>query len=276
MTSLFVFIGGLLLTNFLQAGEAKINPHSMDRKVAQESKVSCVPLGQPFLGIYDEENGTYNYTSTELRVLRNSIFAQYGYPFVDKELDAELKTRKCDAQKGYNYKKMAKVDKENVVLIKYYEEELKAAEKKANFNAEWDKADGSTREGILKSHYCYLSNPEGKLVGVIYFNNKKYKAKKKEQAGGGKTYVLEAMMNVDKPNWAAKVGEYEEKYTDRLRKREMDASEFGWLFDYNISGTWGLIGKNVVVEGIYPHVAGVSVSGEHFAKQDALDCKLSR
>jgi len=273
MTSLFVFIGGLLLATFLQAGETKMNPSSMDRKVAQESKVLCVPLGQAFSGIYDEETHKYNYTSSELRVLRNSIFAQYGYPFVDKELAKELETRKCEVQKGLNHKKLAKVDKENVALIKYYEEEIKEAERKANFNAGWANADAKKREGIVKSHYCYLNNTQGNLVGVIYFNNRKDKKNKNVK---GNAYVLDAMMNVDKPNWASQMGDHENEYKNKLHNREMDVTDLGSLFDYNISGTWYLVGKNVVIEGIYKQAEEVAVSGEHFAKQDALDCRLIR
>lgn len=210
----------------------------------------CVPLGEPFR-VYDDNFELIYKSLHNLRLLRNSIFAQYGYPFEDKMLADLLKNRGCIKQDGRDYKKMDRVDKVNVSIIKGAEEDLKINEFKENFQATWNEADSKTRESLLKDHYCYLSDSANKIMGVIFFTVEKQKV----------SFKLRAMMD-----------------TKKLKNKELDRTELGGVVDDATAGTWRI--ENSIVSIALPKSdiknSTITVSGEHFKDQEVLNCKLTK
>lgn len=269
-----VFVINYSSQSFAADKKTKTEPK---RNVAQEVskpqgpfKGKCIPLGETKLQLFDDETYQYLYDLEEMRMLRNSIFAQYGYPFKDQAIIAEMKRRQCTQKdSGLDYNKMSALDTNNVRLLKSHEEYFSSDLRKNDFDKQWKVESKEGHFEMVKGHYCYLTQKgDQKLKGVIYFNSKKQK---------GSTYKLEAMMNTDKPDWAVIPGSdsIAKEYKEKLNSKDFDMTDLGSTFEYNHSGSWTIEADKLV------HIklpddkidnATVQVSGEHFKDKEVLFC----
>lgn len=236
------------------------------RKVAQE-KVTCVPLGIPFNIYNDGDSSTY--TAEELKMLRNSIYAQVGFKFKDSKVTEEMSKRGClKTDRTYSSDSLQKLDKQNISLLKSYEKSLREEEAMADFQGSWDKAakQPKTRGKLLTGQYCYLHDASGKYFGILYFVD-------------GTT--VSGMMNVNKPSWADFVSEEERaSYMNSVAYKELDTTSAGFL-DYTTKGSWGVSSEGHVQVTIATQKksikAGVvAVSAPNFKTQRMLECKLAK
>jgi len=78
-----------------------------------------VSLGTPF-----KRKNLINKSLVQLKILRNSIFAQYGRKFKTPWLRKYFKSRKWYKPGNYNEKMLKKNDKKNIVKIQKFETEL--------------------------------------------------------------------------------------------------------------------------------------------------------
>lgn len=271
-------IGLVFVFNFTTQSFA-VDKNSKDepkRNVAQtfstttgEYKGKCIPLEVKNLQLFNEHD-EYIYTKEEMRMLRNSIYAQYGYPFKDQIIKAEMEKRGCKKSlSNLSYKKISHLDIKNIRLIKSYEEYLKSDLRRNKFDEQWNTEDKEGRIDMVKGHYCYLiQKNENSLKGVINFNSKKQK---------DGHYKLDTMMSPDNPKWAVNPGPEEEKeYKNKLNKRELDMTDLGSLFDYEASGSW-FVGddKNVrvTIGQIKLNDQIIEISGELYKEKEILVCK---
>lgn len=236
------------------------------RKVAQE-KATCVTLGAPFNIYNDGDNSSY--TADELNMLRNSIYAQLGFKFKSAKVAEEMTKRGClKADRIYTSDSLQKVDKQNISLLKIWENSLREEDAMSDFQGSWDKAAKSarTRSKLLTGNYCYLSDAAGLYFGILYFND-------------GKN--VNGMMNLNKPSWADSLSEDERgSYLNSIAYKELDTTSATFL-DYTTKGTWSVGAAGQVLLSInseHKNVknAVVNVSSARYKITRMLDCKLAK
>lgn len=250
---------GLGLAVSAQAAQEK-------RKVAQE-KVTCVPLGIPFNVFNEGESSTY--TAEELKMLRNSIYAQLGFKFKDAKVTEEMTKRGClKTDRTYSSDSLQKVDKQNISLLKSMENSLREDDAMADFQGSWDKAAKSakTRSKMLTGQYCYLHDSGGKYFGILYFNDAK---------------SVSGMMNLNKPSWADFLSaEERSSYMNSVAYKELDTTSAGFL-DYTTKGSWTVGADGNVLLTINADKKAIKggvikVTAPNFKSQRMLECQLAK
>ena len=260
MKILILFLMSFMFTNIsvFAAPEKKA-----ERKVAQETKVTCAPLEKE-LTIY-KDDGSLLYNFDELGLLRNSIFYQYGYSFKNTEIQKEIEALGCPPiDSTRKVSTMGDIDKANVKQIKEAEEKLRN-ELNLNFNKDWKNASINKKVKMLKESYCYLFAASKTLLGIINFGNLRKLGR----------YELNAMMDVTNPTWIDGFSEDDKKnYKNRLDKLEFDSTSMSFLLEYPTKGTW-YVGKSDVFINIGTMKdAKISIDGTTFNSTGVYNCKL--
>lgn len=242
------------------------------RKVAQE-KLSCAPLGLA-LNIADEEG----YTADDFRMLRNSIYAQFGFKFKSSEVANEMVKRGCQKTEiVFSDDKVQGVDKQNVRYLKMWEQAMNEADKMTNFQSAWDKAASSPRKRakLLANNYCYLSDAKGKYFGILYFSADKSVS----------NYELKGMMNLEKPTWAEPMTDKERaEYQNSVAYKTLDTTS-AVVLDYSTKGLWtindtrtpnlGQLQINMATDHKTVKNALAVVTSAKYKETRMLDCKLA-
>ncbi len=266
MKILISVLVGLSFLSFSAVGAEK------KRKVAQE-KSSCVPLGAPLLVTGDE-----GYTAEEFRMLKNSIYAQFGFKFKSSEVANEMAKRGCfKTDMVFSEDKVQGVDRQNARMLKVWEQTMNESDQMTNFQGDWDKAASSPRKRakLLAHHYCYLSDAKNTYFGVLYFTPNK-------TAGA---FELNGMMNLEKPTWAEPMTDKERaEYQYSVAYRTLDTTS-AVILDYASKGTWAIndtrtknLGQlQITINSDHKNVKNllVDVTSAKFKEARMLDCKLA-
>ena len=97
----------------------------MDRMNKQE--LAGLPDVKVARGVALEPSALEGKNKVMLRLMRNSIFAQYGYPFTTKWIRQYFETRAWYRQSAFDPRTVAAVDTANVQMIREYENKLNPA-----------------------------------------------------------------------------------------------------------------------------------------------------
>jgi hypothetical protein len=132
------------------------------------SDFQCVPLNVPY--VLDESQAI---ELTEVTMLRNSIYAQYGYKFKNAYIAQTMVDLGCQNTTAvYNPTKLTAIDKQNVSMLKRVEAEMKGNQS-AHFVADFKKATAAQRAEMISGNYCqlYSSKGDGSYIGIISFTS---------------------------------------------------------------------------------------------------------
>jgi YARHG domain len=163
----------LAITLLTSLSTMAAGPKGPAKKQARKAanKVMCVPLNKPFSYQGDDQD------LHEVQALRNSIYAQYGYQFVDAEIAKEMKERGCQADGvTYKYANLSQVDKTNIRQLKSIESEI-ALNTPFDFNQSWKTAKPKERIKLLNYSYCHLYTKED-FAGILLFDSKSKSGKR--------------------------------------------------------------------------------------------------
>lgn len=243
---------------------AQAASHKLQKKNrSAASKVTCVALNKKF--VYDEE-----YTLEEVKALRNSIFAQYGYEFTNPEMVREMKKRGClKTDVVYNeVSSLTEIDKQNVAMLKSIETEL-SEYAPMDFTAEWAKADSSKRTELLQGSYCHVhSVVDDTYYGILNFGSKK-------RTSG---FSLLGMLDPSKAKYKHQ-DSTSVSYIDSTSLRSVDSTS---VYDVELPsrGTWKVDSKGNVKVSMSAlnkkSEVTVAIYSNNYASTRMLECKVER
>ncbi len=115
-----------LVTGFVgKAPKPAYIPDSFEQmEKMDKAGLSRLPDMRLQLGVPLSDAQLQGYNKVALRLMRNSIFAQYGYPFTVKWIADYFGTRSWYRPGGFRPEAFSAVDTENVRLIRQYEEQI--------------------------------------------------------------------------------------------------------------------------------------------------------
>lgn len=106
-----------------------IPPAYEDMERYSEEEMKELPDLKVYLNEELDEGSLNNRTEVELKILRNSIFAQYGRSFSTPWLRRYFQSRKWYKEGKFKDNMLTKVDRKNVKMIQRYEDKLSRKEK---------------------------------------------------------------------------------------------------------------------------------------------------
>ena len=211
----------ILIGCFLLMGSNVFSNNIDNSRAVAQQRVQCIPLGVP-LTITQEEN----YTIDELKMLRNSIFAQLGFKFKSQDVVDEMTRRGClRSDLEFSADKLQTIDKKNVLILKGWEAGLEETNQALVFQMEWKKSASNpvARAKLLAESYCFLNDQTGKYFGIIHFGSGKSKT----------THPLNGMMSVDRPTWAKGYSKYVTPSEKDAVAFTVKAKQDGFLYVFN-------------------------------------------
>ncbi len=234
--------------------------------------LKCISLNTP-LNLGDNQG----YTAADFRSLRNSIFAQHGFKFEDKEVNDEMAKRGClKPEVVYTPDKLTSIDKKNVALLKQWETQALETDPAAQFEHDWKKSHLSPRARalLISQHYCYLSETDGKKIGIIYFD---YKSR-------AKTQNLRAMMNLSMPTWAKGLDKSERASMKTMVSQGTADTTSMYSLELKTKGNWivsdsgstdsGSVKITLETENKKMILSKIKISAENIASSGMLSCQL--
>lgn len=282
-----IFIS-ILMASFVFAKEAERKEterkDAVPRKVAQ-SAPACIPLGQSWEAPLDA-----GYSPEEINLMKNSIYAQYGFKFKDKKIADEMVRRGCQKDNvTFDAKKIDPIDKKNADYLNEMEENAKFQDPGGVFKKDWANAEGNPkkRKELISNSYCYLSDSSNKYFGIVLFTSKKSK----------NGLYLSGMMDVTKPTWkepykpsknedaesAAESREWEASEGKRIADKVSDTTSMQSLA-FKSSGSWTINSSKTDKAGKVQITmntkhkdmknAFVEVDTDGYNQSNILNCKL--
>ena len=245
------------------------------RKIAQ--KVECVPMGIEF-DIYAGQGDNLDYSTEELKMLRNSIYAQVGFQFKSAAIANEMLKRGCSQPNAkYRPQDLKPVDKKNARNLKSFERSAKEFDQMNDFAGAWDKSANSPtdRAKLLASNYCYLSDANQKYFGILFFES--------DKSGSG--FELKGMMNLAKPSWAEQLSEAERQvYLSNIKYRELDTTSANVL-DFQTKGSWAVSSAReasgqvqITLKSDHKNMSDsrVNITAPNYKDSHMLECQLAQ
>jgi hypothetical protein len=269
-----VVFAGIFALSFVLAKDSK------PRKVAEEIPV-CIPLGKPL-----EIPSEAGYTAEELNLLKNSIFAQYGFKFKDKKIEDEMVKRGCQKDNvAFDARKIDPIDRKNAAELSSMEDDSRFRDPAGAFKKDWSNSMGNPkkRRDLISRSYCFLSDSNDKYFGIVYFGTEKAK----------RGFSLKGMMDLANPTWIGYVNPADEQDEEsramqaeeskRLASKVFDTTAIHSL-DFQTNGSWtvnstksdkaGLIQITMNTKHKNMKNAFLDIDTDGYNTTNILNCKL--